>query len=327
MAKVNKGASTSLEEKLKALDVKYGAGSVILGKDITEKLEVVNSGSLSLDLATNIGGYPIGKLIEFIGMESSGKSTGSLHAIAEFQKIGKCVLIDYEQSFDRVYAEALGVKVDDLIIVQPECSEDGYNIAEDLIRSKEIRLIVIDSHTAGQPKKVVDGDVGDATIGLQARINSQGLGKIKPLLKANRCTVIAISQIRQNIGGYGDINISTGGLAYRFYSDMRIKFAKIQTEKDKESNKTEVNIIKNKCGSPWGKAVFSINWGTGIDRTRELIDFAEELDMIKLGGAGWYTIGETKLQGMDKVKEFLNDNPEFAEELEKQVLTKIKESK
>ena len=327
MAKATKEAPASLEAKLKALESKYGAGSVIIGKDITEKLEVVSTGSLSLDIATNIGGYPIGKLIEFIGMESSGKSTGSLHAIAEFQKLGKCVLIDYEQSFDKIYAEALGVKVDELIIVQPECSEDGYNIAEELIRTKEIRLVVIDSHTAGQPKKVVDGDVGDATIGLQARINSQGLGKIKPLLKANRCTVIAISQIRQNIGGYGDINQSTGGLAYRFYSDMRIKFAKIQTEKDKESSKTEVNVIKNKCGSPYGKAVFSIEWGTGIDRLRELVDFAQELDMIKLGGAGWYTIGETKLQGMDKVKEFLNDNPEYSADLEAKVMEKIKGGK
>lgn len=323
MAKVAKEAPSSFEEKLKQLEKKYGQGSILMGKDMTEKLDVVSTGSISLNLATNIGGYPVGKLIEFIGMESSGKSTGSLHAIAEFQKIGKCVLCDYEQSFDRAYAENLGVNVEELIIIQPECSESGYNLIEELIRTNEIRLVVIDSHTAGQPKKVVDGDVGDATIGLQARINSQGLGKIKPLLRDKRCTMIAISQIRQNIGGMGDINQSTGGLAYRFYSDMRVKFAKVQTEKDRESNKTEVNIIKNKCGSPWGKAIFHINWGKGIDRLQEVIDFAIEFKFISKAGA-WFTLDNgSKIQGDEGMKTFLEDNPEFTEDLENKVMEKL----
>lgn len=325
MAKASKPEKGTFEDKLKSLESKYGSGSVISGKDIQEKLEVVASGSLGIDVASNCGGIPVGKLIEFMGMESSGKSTLTLHAIAEFQKLeGRCVLMDYEQSFDRSYAEALGVNMEKLIICQPACQEDGYNLAEELIRTGEVRLLIKDSHTAAMPRKIVDGDVGEATIGLQARINSQGLGKIKPLLKENRCTVIGISQIRQNVGGYGDPNQSTGGLSWKFYSDMRFKFSK-SVDKEAESNKTTVEIIKNKCGCPFGKAEFRINWGMGVDRWQEIIDAAIEFKLIQLGAAGWHTVGETKLQGSEKVKQFLRDNPEYAEQLEKEVMDRIKQ--
>lgn len=316
------------EEKLKSLEKRFGMGTIIHGADVEEKLEVVSTGSISLNIALGCGGTPIGKLIEKLGMESSGKSTSTLHDIAEFQKAypeDEMVLCDYEQSFDKKYACELGINMNRLTILQPECLEDGYNLLEELIKTGKVRLAVIDSHTAGMPKKVVDGDVGDATIGLQARINSQGLGKIKPLLRANRCTLIGISQIRQNVGGYGDPNQSTGGLSWKFYSDIRMKFTK-SVDKDGEANKTTVEVIKNKCSVPYGKAQFLISWGKGIDKMQEIIDAAVEFKLISKGGAGWYTIGETKLQGDEKVKVFLADNPEYAAQLEEQVVAKIKEA-
>jgi recombination protein RecA len=259
-------------------------------------------------------------------MESSGKSTMTLHAIANFQKLpGKCVLVDYEQAFDRTYATALGVDMEKLIIIQPECMEDGYNMTEELIKTGNVRLVVHDSHTAAMPKKVVEGEVGDATIGLQARLNSQGLGKIKPHLKVNRCTLIGISQIRQNIGGYGDPNQSTGGLAWKFYSDMRMKVNK-SVDKEHESNKTTVEVIKNKCAAPFGKAEFVIDWGKGVSRMMEIISLAQDLKLITRAGA-WYTLPnlEKTIQGEQGVLQFLSDNPEYAETIEAEVLVKIKE--
>lgn len=316
---------SALDLKLAELNKKFGKGSIISGKDTLEALDVISSGSLTLDIASSIGGIPRGKLIESFGPESSGKSTLTLHIIAEFQKKGiKCVLCDSEQSFDRKYATALGVDVDNLIIIQPECMEDGYNMIQGLIETKEVGFIVIDSHTSLMPKAVVDGDVGSATIGLSARINSVALGKIKPLLKPNNCTLLAISQQRTNIGGYGDPNISTGGLAYKFYSDMRFKVSKV-LDKANELNKTVVEVIKNKCGVPFGKAEFAINWGTGIDRLQEVIDLAVEFGIIVKAGAGWQTMEDgTKLQGDIKVKEYLADNPEYTTNLEKRVIELIK---
>ena len=311
------------QEKMRELEKRFGSGSIIYGKDTVENIETVSTGSLTLDIASGVGGYPVGKLIEVMGFESSGKSTAALHAIANFQKIGKCALIDFEQSFDRKYATALEVDMNSLIICQPSCMEDGYNIIEELVKTGQIRLVVIDSHTSAMPKKVVDGDVGEVTVGLQARINSQALGKIKPLLKDNRCTLMALSQFRQVVGSYGDPNQSTGGLAYRFYSDMRLKFVKV-VNKDTSLNKTTVEVIKNKCGSPFGKAEFNISWGKGIDRQQEIIDIATEYKLLTKGGAGWYTIGETKLQGDEKLKEFFSDNPEFEADLTCRVLELIK---
>jgi recombination protein RecA len=318
---------------MKELNTKYGKGSVILGSDTVEDLEVVDSGSITLNRATEIGGIPIGKLIEMYGPESAGKTTLALHIIANFQKEGKKVaLIDGEQSFDRKYATNLGVKVDELLIVQPSCGEEGYNIAIDLIKSGEISLVVIDSHTSLIPQKVVEANVGEATIGLQARINSIAIGKIHPMLKPFNCTVLALSQLRTNIGGYGDPNVPTGGQAYKFYSDMRLKVSK-SLEKADSLNRTTVEIVKNKCGVPFGKATFAINWGSGIDRLQEIVDLSVENGSISRKGAGWYEIstkaviasadGETKevediikLQGDTKVKAFLTDNPEFLTELE-----------
>lgn len=311
---------TGLEATFEELNKRYGEGTVIGGEEIIEDLEVVSSGSVTLDIATDIGGLPIGKLIEIFGPESSGKSTITLHIIAEWQKRGKkCVLVDSEQSFDKKYATALGVKVDELAIVQPACGEDGYNIIERLVRTAEVGLIVLDSHTALVPKKMVDGEVGDSTMALQARMNSAALLKIHPLLKHNKCTMIAIAQLRTNIGAYGDPLSPTGGLAYKFYSDMRLKMSKT-VEKESSWNKTKVEVIKNKCGIPFGKAEFLINWGTGVDRLQEIIDLSVEKKLIDAKGAGWYTVNGEKLQGDEKVKAYLREHEEFLKHLEKEIL-------
>ena len=313
-------------EAIAGLEKRYGMGVVIYGKDVVEDLEVVKSGSMGLDLATNIGGIPVGKLIEIFGPESSGKSTLTLHVIGNFQKLeGVVLLVDYEYSFDRKYAIALGVDVDNLVILQPDCMEDGYNQVETLIRTGYVRLVVIDSHTAGLPKAVIEGEVGDATIALQARFNSLGLGKIKPLLRPNRCSMIGISQLRTAIGSYGDPDKPTGGNAWKFYSDMRMKISKV-LEKEKESNKTTVVVVKNKCAPPFGSATFAINWGTGIDRIAEVIDAAVMFKILSMKGSYYYYNDANIAQGKDQLKTFFVDNPEVAAEIENKLLTAIEEA-
>lgn len=316
-----------LKETLAALEKKYGIGTIIYGKDIVENLEVVKTGSLGLDLAIGLNGLPVGKLVEIYGPESSGKSTITLHIESGFQKLdGIVVLIDYEHSFDKKYAIALGVDVDTMMIIQPDCMEDGYNIIETLIRTGKIRLVVIDSHTAGMPKAVIEGEVGNATIALQARFNSLGLGKIKPLLMPNRCTMIGVSQLRTAIGSYGNPDKPTGGNAWKFYSDIRMKVSKV-IEKEKESNKTTVEVVKNKCAPPFGSATFAINWGTGIDRWLEIIDSANMFKIFTVNGAFYYYKDAKIGQGKEQVKQFLADNPEVAAEIETKVLEAINTAK
>lgn len=307
------------------LNKKYGKGTIIGGNEKALNLKVVKTGSLTLDIATGLGGNPEGKLIEIFGPESSGKTTLCLHFIAEFQKAKrKTMLSDYEHSFDKKYAIALGVDVDALFISQPNTMEDGYNIICELIESEEFGLIVLDSQTAMVPAKCLEGEIGDAKMALQARINSEAYLKIHRLLDIHNVTMIVVSQLRTNIGGYGDPNVPTGGNALKFYSDMRYKVSK-QLDKEHDQNKTTVEVIKNKCAPPFGKAEFKIKWGTGIDRMQEILDLAVEYKFLTKGGAGWYTIGETKLQGDDAVKEYLKANPKLAEELETKVINKIKE--
>lgn len=318
---------SKFDKKILELEGKFGKGAIINGKDIVENLEVVSTGSINFDVVTGIMGLPLGKLIEYQGMESSGKSTASLHNIAEFQKKypnDRFVYCDYEHSFDKAYAVSVGVIVEKLTILQPNCSEDGYNLIQALIETGEVRLVIIDSHTAGRPKKVIEGDTGDAVIAMDARINSQALGKIKPILDKYRCTCIGISQIRQDVGSMGETNKSTGGMAWRFYADMRIKFAKVQTDKANESNKTEITIIKSKVAAPWGKATVYINWGHGYDRVQEVTDAAVEFGYIKKGGS-WYTLeNDSKIQGDEALAEFFETNPEYYEELTTKVLNRIK---
>jgi recombination protein RecA len=326
MAKQAKATAEAKDSNiLKTLNEKYGKGSVILGSDTQEDLEVVDTGSITLNKALDCGGAPIGKLIEMYGPESSGKSTIGLHILANFQKLGrKVALIDAEHSFDRKYAKNLGVDINTLYISQPDSGEQAYQMAIDMAKSGEFALIVLDSHTAMIPQKLIDNEMGEATMAVQARMNSLALSKLKPLLRPNNCSVLAISQLRTNIGGYGDPNIPTGGNGYKFYSDIRLKVSKL-LEKDDATNRTTVEVVKNKCGVPYGKASFGIVWGKGIDRIGELIDIAVEAELIKKGGA-WYEVpsyvvvagesgdiyesnGHVKLQGESKVKQYLSENP------------------
>lgn len=316
MAKVkieSKGADATLAE----LEKKYG-----LGKVSRSSLTIVDSGSYTINRATNLGGYPLGKLIELFGQESSGKSTIVLHAIAQFQKAfpnKKVALVDYEYSFDLKYAQSLGVDTDELVVYQPDNQEQGYDMIIGLLEKELCSLIVIDSHTAAIPEKIIEGEMGDATMGLAARNNSKFLGKIKGLLERSQTLVMAISQTRTNIGGMGDVNVPTGGNAWKFYADMRFKIWK-SLDKEGHLNKTTLDVIKNKCASPFGKAEFNINWGSGIDTLQEILDLGLEAGIIKRAGS-WYSYGEEKLgQGAKGVKELFQTNPELFEEVKDKVL-------
>ena len=287
-----------------------------------EDLTVVSSGSYTIDRATGIGGYALGKLVEMYGPESSGKSTVCLHAIKAFQSAfpdRKVALFDYEHSWDKKYAISIGVDVENVLIYQPDDQEQGYDMIVSLIEKEVCSLILIDSHTAAIPKKIIEGEMGDITMGLQARNNSKFLGKIKGLIDRHKVAIIAVSQTRANIGGMGTGDISTGGNGWKFYADMRFKIWK-SLDKEHESNKTTIDVIKNKCANPFGKAEFKINWGTGIDNIEEIITMAEESDVIKRAGS-WYSYGDIKIgQGANGVKKTFDDNAELFEEIKTKTL-------
>lgn len=287
-----------------------------------EDLTIVSSGSYTIDRATGIGGYALGKLVEMYGPESSGKSTVCLHAIKAFQSAfpdRKVALFDYEHSWDKKYAISIGVDVENVLIYQPDDQEQGYDMIVSLIEKEVCSLILIDSHTAAIPKKIIEGEMGDITMGLQARNNSKFLGKIKGLIDRHKVAVIAVSQTRANIGGMGTGDISTGGNGWKFYADMRFKIWK-SLDKEHESNKTTIDVIKNKCANPFGKAEFKINWGTGIDNIEEIITMAEESDVIKRAGS-WYSYGDIKIgQGANGVKKTFDDNAELFEEIKTKTL-------
>ena len=306
---------------LKDLEKKYGVGRVS-----PQELTVVSTGSIQLNRAMRIGGTPLGKIIELMGMESAGKSTITLHQIAEYQKSfpeRRVALIDFEYSFDPDYAEAIGVDVENLLIYQPDNLEIGFDLIIALVSKELVSAVIIDSQTAAIPKAIVDGEMGDSTMGLQARLNSKFCLKIKGLLAIHKCTLFVISQMRQNIGAMAaDSNIATGGNAWKFYSDVRWKIWKIN-DKDNESNKTTIDVIKSKVGKPFGKAVISILWGVGFDKIGEIINYAIEFDLITKGGAGWLTLGEYKAQGNEKMKELFMEHPEIYEQLEKDVMNKL----
>lgn len=302
-------------EILKELEKKYG----VFRKE-THDVEVVTTGSIYLDKATGIGGLPVGKLIEIFGAESSGKSTIALHLISEFQKKftnRKVALFDYEHSFDKTYAEKIGVNTKELLIYQPDDQESGYDLAIALTKNEIVSLIVLDSQTAAIPKAIIEGDMTDATLGLQARQNSKFFGKIKSLLDFHKVTLVAISQTRANIGGMVSGEISTGGNALKFYSDMRWKVWKMN-DKANESNKTTVDIVKNKLASPFGQAKINVIWGVGFDKIGEIIDCAIERNIIKRSGA-WFTINGEKFQGLEKLKEYFEENSDIWDKIKKEV--------
>lgn len=295
-----------------------------LGRLIPEDLTIVSTGSIQLNQAMGVGGTAVGKFIELFGNESSGKTTLTLHQMAEYQSAfpnKKVALFDYEHAFDKKYATSLGVNVGELLIYQPETQEEGYDMLLALIENNIISCAVVDSQSAAMPKAILQGEMGDATIGLQARINSKFCMKIKGLLATHNCTLFMVSQLRDAIGSMGEPTTTTGGKAIKFYADVRWKVWKMN-DKINELNKTTVDVIKNKLASPFGQAKINILWGHGIDKLGEIIDYAVEFDIIKRAGS-WFTYNEEKFQGMDKTKDWLEENYEILLSIEKQVLNKI----
>lgn len=325
---VNKEKLKALQLTLDKLEKTYGKGAVMkLGGEAVEQLEVIPTGSFNLDIALGIGGYPKGRVIEIYGPESSGKTTLAIHAIAECQKMGGiCAIVDAEHAFDRFYAENLGVKTEDLLISQPDNGEQALEIADNLIRSGAIDLIVIDSVAALTPRAEIEGEMADSQVGLQARLMSKALRKLTSTISKTGCCCIFINQLREKIGVmFGNPETTTGGNALKFYSSVRLDIRRSTQIKDGETmigNRTRVKVVKNKVAPPFTKAEFDIMYGKGISKTGEVIDLGVDLNIIKKSGS-WFSYGETKLgQGRDAVKQLLEDNLELMEELE----TKIKEA-
>ena len=322
----------ALQLTLDKLDKAYGKGTVMkMGDKAVEEVEVIPSGSLGLDLALGVNGYPRGRVIEIYGPESSGKTTLTLHAIAEAQKAGGiAAFIDAEHAFDRNYAEKLGVDIENLIISQPDNGEQALEIAENLIRSGAIDIVVIDSVAALTPKSEIEGEMGDSKMGLHARLMSQALRKLTGTISKTNCTVFFINQLREKIGVmFGNPETTTGGNALKFYASVRLDIRRSSQIKDGENvigNRTKVKVVKNKVAPPFKTAEFDIMYGEGVSKTGEILDLAVEFEIIKKAGS-WFSYGDTKLgQGRDAVKVLIKDNPELADELEQKIKDHIKES-
>ena len=318
----------ALELTLSKLEKSYGKGVVMkLGDKVVEDIEAIPTGSIGLDLALGIGGYPRGRVVEIYGPESSGKTTLAIHAIAEVQKQGGiAAFIDAEHAFDAAYAKNLGVDVDNLYISQPDNGEQALEIADHLISSGAVDLVVIDSVAALTPKSEIEGEMGDSKMGLHARLMSQALRKLTATISKTKCTVIFINQLRMKIGVmFGNPETTTGGNALKFYASIRLDIRRIGAIKNGEDiigNRTRVKVVKNKVAPPFRKVEFDIMFGEGISRSGEVLDKAVDLDIVKKAGS-WFSYEDTKLgQGRDAVKQMIADNPELSEEIE----TKIKEA-
>ena len=321
----------ALQLTLDKLDKSYGKGTVMRMSDrAVVDVEAISSGSLGLDIAMGVGGYPKGRVIEIYGPESSGKTTLTLHAIAEAQKAGGiAAFIDAEHAFDRFYAEKLGVDIDNLIISQPDHGEQALEIADNLVRSGAVDIIVIDSVAALTPKSEIEGEMGDSKMGLHARLMSQALRKLTGSISKTNCTMIFINQLREKIGVmFGNPETTTGGNALKFYASVRLDIRRSTQIKDTDGNvlgtKARVKVVKNKVAPPFKTAEFDIMFGQGISKIGEIIDVAVELELIKKSGS-WFSYGDTKLgQGRDAVKALLEDNLELLEELENKIKASFK---
>lgn len=317
----------SLDLAIKQIDKAFGKGTLIrLGDKEVVPVESISTGSLGLDVALGVGGLPKGRVIEIYGPESSGKTTLTLHAIAECQKAGGvCAFIDAEHALDTIYARNLGVDIDNLLVSQPDYGEQALEILETVIRSGAVDLIVVDSVAALTPKVEIDGDMDDQQVGVQARLMSKALRKITGLLNKMNCTVIFINQIRMKIGmtGYGSPETTTGGNALKFYSSVRLDIRRIATLKQGENsigNRAKVKVVKNKVAPPFKQAEFDIMFGEGISKTGEIIDYGVKLDIVDKAGA-WFSYNDQKVgQGRENSKVFLKDNPEIAAEIENKIL-------
>ncbi len=332
-------ALTSQQEKLKALQAAmskiekdFGKGSIMrMGDEQVEHVDVIPTGSIALNAALGVGGYPRGRIIEIYGPESSGKTTLAIHAIAEAQKLGGiAAFIDAEHAFDRFYAQKLGVDVDNLYISQPDNGEQALEIADQLIRSSAIDIIVIDSVAALTPKKEIEGDMGDNAVGLHARLMSQALRKVTATISKTNTTCIFINQLREKIGiMFGNPETTTGGNALKFYASVRLDIRKVTTLKDGDQpigNQVRVKVVKNKVAPPFRKAEFEINFGEGISRIGEIVDLGVEYGIIKKSGS-WFSYEDSKLaQGRDATKALLKDNPELCDELEEKIMAAISDS-
>jgi len=336
--KDNEGeALTPMQEKMKALQAAmakiekdFGKGSIMkLGDEHIENVEVIPTGSIGLNAALGVGGYPKGRIIEIYGPESSGKTTLAIHAIAEAQKKGGiAAFIDAEHAFDRFDAQKLGVDVDNLYISQPDNGEQALEIADQLIRSSAVDIVVVDSVAALTPKKEIEGDMGDNVVGLQARLMSQALRKLTSTISKTNTTCIFINQLREKIGVmFGNPETTTGGNALKFYASVRLDIRKVTTLKDGDQpvgNQVRVKVVKNKVAPPFRKAEFEITFGEGISKIGEIVDLGVEKNIIKKSGS-WFSYGDQKLaQGRDATKQLLQDNPELCEEIEAKIMQALK---
>ena len=315
----------ALNQALGKIEKEFGKGSVMkLGEATSMAIDVISTGSIGLDIAVGIGGLPKGRIIEVYGPESSGKTTVALHTVAEAQKQGGiAAFIDAEHALDPVYAKALGVDIDNLIISQPYTGEQALEIAEALIRSGAIDIIVVDSVAALVPRAEIEGDMGDSHVGLQARLMSQALRKLTGSIKKSNCVAIFINQLREKVGiMFGNPETTTGGRALKFYSSVRLDVRKIDTIKQGDKvlgSRTRVKVVKNKVAPPFKQAEFDIMYGEGISKVGDLLDIASDIDIVKKSGA-WYSYNDTKLgQGRENVKKFLQDNPDLIKEIDEKV--------
>lgn len=328
MAEANAEKLKALQATIDRIDKTFGKGTVMkLGDGVVENVDVIPTGSLTLDLALGVGGFPKGRIVEIYGPESSGKTTLAIHAIAEVQKQGGiAAIVDAEHAFDQFYAKSLGVDVDNLLISQPDNGEQALEIADNLIRSGAIDLLIVDSVAALTPKAEIEGEMGDSQMGLQARLMSKALRKLTGSINKAGCCCIFINQLREKIGVmFGNPETTTGGNALKFYASIRIDIRRSSAIKDGDQilgNRTRVKVVKNKVAPPFKKAEFDIMYGKGISKVGEIIDLGVENGIVQKSGS-WFSYGDTKLgQGRDSVKNLIADNPELMEELE----GKIKEA-